>query len=157
MNKTLVLTIALVATLIGSAATVAPAQAASRLMISSNDGFQYRCEKYSGAYASDGTSVICNTPSVMVTCEYFTARQANCNWSGRDSQIDVVRVIGTLPEGWNFASSSSSGNGGNTGNGGVGGSGGKGGGFDGPKNFGDAPKGNPNPGFNGPGNFGIAP
>ena len=78
---------------------------------------------------------------------YFTTTQANCNWPGIENQIDVIRVIGTLPGGPDIGSSS-----GNGGGAAVGG-GGKGGGFQGPKDIKDAPDNDPKPNFDGPDNI----
>lgn len=152
MTKLHTLTITVTAAVIGLAAFAAPSQAATRLMSSSLEGFEYRCETHGGIFAHDGTVVDCQTPSVPVSCEYFAGRQATCNWPGIENQIDVIRVIGTLPVG--AGSESSSGNGG----GGAVGSGGKGGGnFQGPKDVKDAPNNNPKPNFDGPNNIQMAP
>lgn len=147
MTKFYSLTVTLTAAILGLAA-IAPAQAATRLMSSSLEGFEFRCETHGGTFAQDGTLVSCQTPSVPVACEYFTATQANCEWPGIENQIDVIRVIGTLPGGPDIGSSSGGGSGA------VGG-GGKGGGFQGPNDIKDAPNNNPNPkpNFNGPNDF----
>ena len=152
MTKTIMITAALVL----SALTSFPAQAASRLMLSSPEGFQYRCENHGGAYGNDGALATCHTPSVLVACEYFEARQANCQWPGIERQIDVVRVIGSLPGGAEFVYSSNSGGNQAVGNGGNVGGGGNGG-FQGPNNLKDGPGNNPKPGFDGPTDFQIAP
>lgn len=159
MTQKLSMTFAVAFAAIGFGAATAPSQAATRLMMSSLEGFQYRCEHHGGAYAQDGYVVHCNTPSVAVSCEYFQPRQAFCNWPGIERQIDVVRVIGTLPAGASIASSSSnSGSGGNVVNGGNdGGNGGGAGGFMGPKDIKDAPQNDPSPGFDGPKDFKLAP
>lgn len=158
MTKTLSLTFAIAFAAIGFGAATAPTQAAARLMVSSLEGFQYRCEHHGGAYARTGDVVSCNTPSVPVSCEYFNPRQANCSWQGNERLIDVVRVIGTLPAGGTIASSSgNSGGNGNVVNGGNGGGNGGGGGFQGPKDIKDGPQNNPNPGFDGPKDFKLAP
>ncbi|WP_332700488.1 hypothetical protein [Devosia sp.] len=151
MTKTFSLTITLAAAIIGLAAAAAPAQAATRLMTSSLEGFEYRCEHHGGAFSQDGNSVACQTPSVPVACEFFTATRADCSWPGIENQIDVIRVIGTLTAG---ASSEHSGGNGVVGNGGGGG---KGGGFQGPNDIKDAPNNNPKPNFNGPNEFQMAP
>lgn len=147
MTKIHSLTITLTAAVLGLAAIAAPAQAATRLMSSSLAGFEYRCETHGGNFAADGALVSCQTPSVPVACEYFTATQANCEWPGIENQIDVIRVIGTLPGGPDIGSSSGAG-------GGILGGGGKGGGgFQGPNDIKDAPNNNPKPNFNGPNDF----
>ncbi|MGB3336205.1 MAG: hypothetical protein WBA73_03405 [Devosia sp.] len=153
MTKFYSLTITLTAAVLGLAAIAAPAQAATRLMSSSLDGFEYRCENHGGIFAADGTLVSCQTPSVPVACEYFTASQANCEWPGIENQIDVIRVIGTLPGGPDIGSSSGSGSGGAV----SGGGGGKGGGFQGPNDIKDAPNNNPKPNFDGPKDFQMKP
>jgi hypothetical protein len=141
----------------GTFACVAPSQAASRLMDSTIEGFNYRCQAQGGTYANDGLLVSCDTPSVVISCEYFAHRQANCEWPGIERPI-VVRVIGMLPGGHISSSSSSSNN--NVGAADVGGNGGGGngaGGFQGPKDIKDAPNNDPNPGFDGPKNIQLAP
>jgi hypothetical protein len=155
MTKTLSLTISVAIAVIGFATAAAPTQAATRLMSSSFEGFEFRCEKHGGIFAADGTLVSCQTPSVPVACEYFTATQANCVWPGIARQIDVVRVIGTLPAGAEVYASASNG-GGNSNNGGNG-NGGNGGGFDGPKDIQDAPDNDPKPNFDGPKDIQDAP
>lgn len=150
MNKTFSLTISLAVALVGFAAASAPAQAANRLMSSTIEAFEFRCEKYDGVFASAGGSVSCQTPTVPVACDYFDDRQAVCAWPGIRNQINVIRVIGTLPVGYAAHLSSNDrdaiedvidGNGG--GNGG-------GGGFEGPGEITDVPDDKPNPGFDGP-------
>lgn len=155
MTKTLSLTISFAAALLTIAAATAPSQAATRLMSSSLEGFEYRCENHGGTFGVDGALASCQTPSVPVACEYFEDRQAICNWPGNERQIDVIRVIGSLP-GYD-APSSSSGNGGGTGGNNGGGNGG--GGLQGPKDIKDAPNNNPDPkpNFNGPDKFQMAP
>lgn len=154
MTKTISLTISFAAALLTIAAATAPTQAATRLMSSSLEGFQYRCENHGGTFGLDGALVSCQTPSVPVACEFFADRQAMCNWPGVDRQVDVIRVIGTLQAGYEASSSGNSGNGGA--NGGGGGNGG--GGFQGPKDIKDAPNNNPDPkpNFNGPKDFQMA-
>jgi len=153
MTKTHSLAISLTAALIGFAAAGAPAQAATRLMGSSIAGFEYRCERHGGAFGEDGSSVMCQTPTVAVECEYFAGRQAVCNWPGIENQIAVIRVIGTLPPGYSGPTSDSSSQSGvNNGNGGGGG-----GGFQGPKDIKDAPNNDPKPNFDGPQDFEMAP
>jgi hypothetical protein len=99
MTKTLSLTaISLTAALMAIAAATAPSQAATRLMSSSLEGFQYRCENHGGIFDLDGALASCDTPSVPVVCEYFDDNQAMCDWPGIERQIAVVQVIGTLPE-----------------------------------------------------------
>ncbi|RYE72395.1 MAG: hypothetical protein EOO81_03475, partial [Oxalobacteraceae bacterium] len=88
-----------------SFAAIAPVHAASRLMSSSPDGFHYRCEKHGGTFDVQGYQVSCDMPSLLISCEYFDARRANCNWPGIEQSI-VVRVIGTLPGGDYVASTS---------------------------------------------------
>lgn len=154
MTKTLSLTMSLAVAVIGFAAASAPTQAATRLMSSSLDGFVYRCESHGGIFAQDGAAVSCQTPTVPVACEYFTASQAVCSWPGIESQVAVIRVIGTLPSGYVASMSSSEGDaafegGGNGGNGG--------GGFQGPKDIKDAPNNDPKPNFDGPKDFQMAP
>ena len=149
MTKTLSLTISFAAAILAIAAATAPSQAATRLMSSSLEGFEYRCENHGGIFGLDGALASCQTPSVPVACEYFEDRQAICNWSGNERQIDVIRVIGSLP-GFDAPSSSS-------GNGGNGGGNGGGGGLQGPKDIKDAPNNDPKPNFNGPDKFQMAP
>ena len=115
MTKTLSLTISFAAAILSIAAATAPSQAATRLMSSSLEGFQYRCENHGGSFGLDGVVASCQTPSVPVACEYFEDRQAICNWPGIERQIDVIRVIGMLPAGYE---PSPSGNGGGNGGGG---------------------------------------
>lgn len=155
MTRNITLTMALTIVVLGYAGGVVPTQAANRLMSSSLEGFQYRCENHGGAFTQDGPLVSCQTPSVMVSCEYFTGRQADCNWQGTERQIDVLRVIGSLPADAQVVASS--GNGGGPGAPGGGGNGGGGGGFQGPKDIKAAPDNTPNPGFDGPKTLGIAP
>lgn len=153
MTKTFSLTVSLAAVVIGLAASALPAQAATRQMSSSLEGFQYRCENHGGSFAQDGLLVSCQTPSVPVACEYFTAERAQCVWSGNERQIDVIRVIGSLPAGPAPASSSDNG-------GGVvpnGGNGGNGGGFQGPNDVKDGPNNDPKPNFDGPKEMQLAP
>ena len=150
MNKTI--SISLAVAVLGFAAAAAPTQAATRLMSSSLDGFEYRCEHHGGIFAQDGSSASCQTPTVPVACDYFDTRQAVCTWPGIENQIAVIRVIGTLPAGY-AASVSDDGNG----DGGTGGNGGGGGGFQGPKDIKDAPNNDPKPNFDGPKDFQMAP
>ncbi|HEY8578029.1 MAG TPA: hypothetical protein VIL88_17015 [Devosia sp.] len=157
MKKTLSLSIALAVAAIGYTTATAPSLAATRLMVSSLEGFQYRCEHHGGAYAKAGSVVSCNTPSVAVSCEYFHPRQAYCNWPGIERQIDVVRVIGTLPPAGSIVASSSDNGPGGNGNGGNGGGGNGGGGLQGPKDIKDAPQEDPKPNFDGPKDFQDAP
>nr|WP_295890868.1 hypothetical protein [uncultured Devosia sp.] len=153
MTKTLSLTISLTAAVLALAAATAPTQAATRLMSSSVEGFEYRCENYGGTFGLDGALASCQTPSVPVACEYFDDGQATCNWPGIERQIDVIRVIGSLPT-YDTASSSS----GNSGSG-NGGGGNGGGGLQGPKDIKDAPNNNPDPkpNFDGPKDLQMAP
>lgn len=151
MTKTLSLTISLTAAVLALAAATAPTQAATRLMSSSPEGFEYRCENYGGTFGLDGAQVSCQTPSVPVACEYFDDGQAMCNWPGIERQIDVIRVIGSLPT--YDTASSSSGNGAGNGGGGNGG-----GGLQGPKDIKDAPNNpDPKPNFDGPKDLQMAP
>lgn len=154
MTKTFSLTISLATMLLSIAAATAPSQAATRLMSSSLEGFEYRCENHGGTFGLDGALASCQTPSVPVACEYFEDRQAICTWPGIERQIDVIRVIGSLPAGYE-PSSSSNGNGGTGGKGGGNG----GGGIQGPKDIKDAPNNNPNPkpNFDGPKDIQDAP
>ncbi len=152
MTKTLSLTISFAAAILSIAAATAPSQAATRLMSSSLEGFEYRCENHGGTFGLDGALASCQTPSVPVACEYFEDRQAICNWPGIERQADVIRVIGSLP-GFDAPSSSSSNNGGNSGGNGGGG------GLQGPKDIKDAPNNNPDPkpNFDGPKDLQMAP
>lgn len=151
MTKTLSLTISFTAAILAIAAATAPSQAATRLMSSSLEGFEYRCENHGGTFGLDGVLASCQTPSVPVACEYFEGRQAICNWPGNERQIDVIRVIGSLP-GFDAPSSSSSNSGG------IGGGNGGGGGIQGPKDIKDAPNNpDPKPNFDGPDKFQMAP
>ena len=156
MTKPIMTAAALVIALSGCVLTSLPAQAASRLMMSSPEGFQYRCENHGGQYGNDGFVVTCHTPSVLVSCEYFLARQASCQWPGIERQIDVSRVIGSLPENIDVAYSDDSDDNQNISNGG-GNVGGGAGGLQGPPDLQEAPGNNPTPGFDGPPNFQIAP
>ena len=82
----------------------------------------------------------------------FEDRQAICNWPGIERQIDVIRVIGSLPAGYEPSTSGGSqfNGGGNGGNGG--------GGIQGPKDIKDAPNNpDPKPNFDGPDDFQMAP
>jgi len=151
MTKTLSLTISLAIALVGFAAAAVPTQAATRVMSSSLDAFEFRCENHGGIFGSDGASASCQTPTVPVACDFFSATQAMCAWPGIENQIAVTRVIGTLPGGY-IASASSDNIGLPAGNGG-----GKGGGFDGPTDLKAAPNNDPNPGFDGPSDFKMAP
>lgn len=99
MNKTISLTISTVLAIGCFASVAAPANAATRLMSSSVEGFQYRCENHGGIFNLEGALASCETPSVPVACEYFDDRQAMCDWPGIERQIAVIQVIGTLPEG----------------------------------------------------------
>ena len=153
MTKTLSLTISFAAAVLTLAAATAPSQAATRLMSSSPEGFQYRCENHGGTFGVAGALVSCQTPSVPVDCEYFDDGQAMCNWPGIERQIDVIRVIGSLPT-YDTASSSS----GNSGSGNGGGGNGGGGNFQGPKDIKDAPNNpDPKPNFDGPKDLQMAP
>lgn len=149
MTKTFSLTISLAVALVGFAAVAAPTQAANRLMSSTVDAFEFRCEKHDGIFASTGGSVNCQTPTVPVACDYFDDRQAVCEWPGILNQVNVIRVIGTLPAG--YAADLSSGDGDALAD--LGNGGGNGGGFDGPKDISDVPDNDPKPGFDGPQDF----
>ena len=149
MTKTISLTLSLAIAVLGFAAAAAPAQAATRLMNSSLEGFEFRCEAHGGLFGQDDDLVTCQTPSVPVACQFTAVRQAVCEWPGIENQIAVIRVIGTLPI---------SVHGGNGGNGGANtGNKGGGGGFQGPKDFAPAPQNDPHPNFNGPQDFQMAP
>jgi hypothetical protein len=151
MTKTLSLTISFAAAILSIAAATAPSQAATRLMSSSLEGFEYRCENHGGTFGLDGTLASCQTPSVPVDCEYFGERQAVCNWPGIQRQIDVIRVIGSLPTGYETPAGSGNSGNNNQGNGG--------GGLQGPDDIKDAPNNNPDPkpSFDGPDQFQMAP
>jgi hypothetical protein len=155
MTKTISLTISLAVAVLGFAAAAAPTQAATRLMSSSLDGFEYRCEHHGGIFAQDGSSASCQTPTVPVACDYFDTRQAVCTWPGIENQIAVIRVIGTLPAGYAASVSDDGGSDGATG--GNGGGNGNGGGFQGPNDIKDAPNNDPKPNFDGPKDFQMAP
>lgn len=152
MTKTISLTISLAVAVLGLAAAAAPTQAATRLMSSSLGGFEYRCEHHGGIFEQDGSSASCQTPTVPVACDYFSASQAVCAWPGIENQIAVIRVIGTLPVGYVAGSSS-----GGSDNGGNGGGGNGGGGFQGPGDLQNAPDNDPKPNFDGPKDFQMAP
>ena len=154
MTKTLSLTISFAIAVIGFAAAAAPTQAATRLMSSSPDAFEYRCERHDGLYDATGSTAICQTPTVPVTCEFVDDAKAVCAWPGLQNQIAVIRVIGTLPGGY---AASGNGNGNGTGFGGGNGGNGNGGGFEGPSDFKAAPGNDPGPNFNGPSDFKMAP
>ena len=149
MTKTISLTISLAIAVLGFAAAAAPAQAATRLMNSSLEGFEYRCEAHGGIFGQNDELVVCQTPSVPVACEFTAVRQAVCEWPGIENQIAVIRVIGTLPI------SVHSSNGGNGGGANVGNKGG--GGLQGPKDFAPAPQNDPKPNFDGPKDFQMKP
>ena len=150
MTKTITVSLSLAVAMLGFAAAAAPTQAATRLMSSTLEGFEYRCERHGGVFDQSGALVTCQTPTVPVACEYFATRQAVCEWPGIVNQIAVIRVIGTLPAGHYPTSSSDN-------SGGGGGKGGNGGGFDGPKDIQDAPDNDPKPNFDGPDNIQDAP
>lgn len=153
MTKTLSLTISLAIAVIGFAAAAAPTQAATRVMSSSPDAFEYRCERHDGAFDIAGTTAICQTPTVPVTCEFVNGDQAVCAWPGLQNQVAVIRVIGTLPGGYVAVGNGTDRSSFNGGNGG----GGNGGGFQGPNDFKEAPNNDPKPNFNGPKDFQMAP
>lgn len=159
MTKTFSLTISLAVAILSMAAASAPTQAATRLMSSSLEGFEYRCETHGGIFAQDGVAVSCQTPTVPVACEYFAARQAVCEWPGIEEQRAVIRVIGTLPDGYygSVSSDDSDVESAITGGGNGGGGNGGGGGFQGAKDIKQAPNNNPKPNFDGPNNFQMAP
>lgn len=153
MTKTLSLTISLASAIIGFVAASVPTQAATRAMSSSPDAFEYRCERHDGTFDITGSTAVCQTPTVPVTCEFSSGDQAVCAWPGLQNQMAVIRVIGTLPSGYvgpgngsDHGSASGSGNGG-----------GNGGGFQGPGDFQMAPDNDPAPNFNGPKDFQMAP
>jgi hypothetical protein len=150
MNTKISLTIAAAAAVLSIAAAAAPAQAATRLMNSSLEGFEYRCEAHGGLFGQDDELVICQTPSVPVACEFTAVRQAVCQWPGIENQIAVIRVIGTLPLGTHGSLGGNGGLSANMGNGG-------GGGLQGPQDFAPAPQNDPHPNFNGPQDFQMAP
>lgn len=150
MSTKISLTIAIATAVLSIAAAAAPAQAATRLMNSSLEGFEFRCEAHGGIFGQDDDLVICQTPSVPVACQFTAVRQAFCEWPGIENQIAVIRVIGTLPVSVHGS------NGGN----GVGvnpGNKGGGGGLQGPKDIAPAPQNDPKPNFNGPPDFQMAP
>ena len=149
MNTKISLTIAVAAAVLSIAAAAAPAQAATRLMNSSLEGFEFRCETHGGIFGQDDDLATCQTPSVPVACQFTAVRQAVCQWPGIENQIAVIRVIGTLPIGVHGAP------GGNGGSANAGNNGG--GGLQGPKDFAPAPENDPNPNFNGPQDFQMAP
>ena len=151
MTKIFSTTISLVVAMAGITAIASPAQAATRLMSSTVDAFEYRCERHDGIFSAAGQSVSCQTPTVPVSCDYFDVRQAICTWPGIENQIAVTRVIGTLPAGYT-ASLSSDDSSAAPGNGGSGG-----GGFMGPKDIADAPNEDPKPNWDGPKDFQMAP
>lgn len=147
-------TISLVVAAVGLAALTTPSQAATRLMSSTMDAFEYRCERHDGIFSAVGASVSCQTPTVPVSCDYFDVRQAVCAWPGIENQIAVIRVIGTIPTGYTASLSNDDDsaiadlpdNGG-----------GNGGGFQGPKDIKDAPNEDPKPNWDGPKDFQMAP
>ena len=147
MTKTISLTISLAIAVLGLAAAAAPTQAATRLMNSSLEGFEFRCEAHGGLFGQDDDLVTCQTPSVPVACQFTAVRQAVCEWPGIENQIAVIRVIGTLP----ISVHGGNGGGANAGNKGGGG------GFQGPKDFAPAPQNDPHPNFNGPQDLQMAP
>lgn len=148
MTKTISLTISIAVAVIGLAAAAAPTQAASRLMSSSVEGFEYRCEHHGGVFGQDDMTVSCQTPTVPVACKYVTGRQAVCEWPGIANQIAVIRVIGTLPDAYapSFGTDDDA-VGGNNPNPN----------FDGPDDIVDAPDNDPKPNFDGPDDFQMAP
>ena len=171
MTKTLSLTVSLAVALVGFAAVSAPAQAATRLMSSSLDAFEFRCERHGGTFGVDGASASCQTPTVPVACDFFDANQAVCAWPGIQNQVAVIRVIGTLPAGYVASLANSDDAEVLTGNGGGNGGGGLQGpddlqadpgnnpkpNLDGPKDFQIAPDNDPKPNFDGPKDFQMAP
>src|SRR4051812_47564511 len=144
MTKTLSLTISLAIAVIGFAAAAAPTQAATRVMSSSPNAFEYRCERHDGVFDIAGTTAICQTPTVPVTCEFVNGEKAVCDWPGIQNQVAVIRVIGTLPGGYVAAGNGSDGS---SFNGPGSGGGGNGGGLQGPGDFQMAPDNNPTPNF----------
>ncbi|MEO8684354.1 MAG: hypothetical protein ABI414_05890 [Devosia sp.] len=150
MTKTISLTLSLAIAVLGFAAAVAPAQAATRLMNSSLEGFEFRCEAHGGIFGQDDDLVMCQTPTVPVACQFTAVRQAVCEWPGIENQIAVIRVIGTLPISV-YGSAGGNGGGANAGNKGGGG------GLQGPNGFAPAPQNDPKPNFNGPKDFQMAP
>ncbi|KRA99891.1 hypothetical protein ASD83_05230 [Devosia sp. Root685] len=154
MTKIFSTTISLVVAMAGIAAVATPAQAATRLMSSTVDAFEYRCERHDGIFSAAGQSVSCQTPTVAVSCDYFDVRQAVCAWPGIENQIAVIRVIGTIPAGYtaSLSSDDDSAIADAPGNGGGGG-----GGFMGPKDIQDAPNNDPKPNWDGPKDFQMAP
>ena len=148
-------TISLAVAAAGLAAFATPSQAATRLMSSTIDAFEYRCERHDGIFSASGGSVSCQTPTVPVSCDYFHVRQALCAWPGIENQIAVIRVIGTIPAGYtaSLSSDDDSALGDLPDNGGGNG----GGGFQGPKDIKDAPNEDPKPNWDGPKDFQIAP
>lgn len=158
MTKIFPTSLSFAVAVVGMVVAGTPAYAATRLMSSTIDAFEYRCERHDGVFSAEGETVNCVTPTVPVSCDYFDVRQAVCSWPGIESQIAVIRVIGTLPAGYTASLSDDDGdlqnNGGN--NGGGGGNGG-GGNFMGPKDIQDAPNGDPKPNWEGPKDFQMAP
>jgi hypothetical protein len=150
MTKTFSMTISLAVAVFAVAAATAPAQAANRLMSSTVDAFVFRCEKHDGIFQSNGTSIGCQTPSVAVLCDYFDERQAVCEWPGILNQIDVIRVIGTLPASYAARLSSEEGDA-------VGALDNVGGGFEGPNDISDVPDGGLGSGLNGPSDIADVP
>lgn len=74
MTKFLSMTISLVVAAAGLATLTTPSQAATRLMSSTIDAFEYRCERHDGVFSAVGASVNCQTPTVPVSCDYFDVR-----------------------------------------------------------------------------------
>jgi hypothetical protein len=157
MTKTIPLTISLAIAVLGLAAAAAPTQAATRVMNSSPEAFEYRCGAHGGVFGQDGDLVTCQTPSVPVACEFTAARAAFCEWPGIQNQIAVIRVIGTLPIGANGSWGGNGGSTANAGNNNGGGNNGGGIGFQGPQDFAPAPQNDPHPNFNGPQDLQMAP
>lgn len=147
MTTKFALTIAVAGAVLSIAAAAAPAQAATRLMYSSLEGFEFRCETHGGVFGKVGDAVSCQTPSVPVACQFTAFRQAVCEWPGIENQIAVIRVIGTLPINTEGSLGGSSGPAGNSGGGSI-----KGSGIQGPQTLTTASQNNSTPNFGGNGN-----
>lgn len=138
--KTLATSLSLALVLTGIATTL-PAQAATRHVELPASTFAERCDKHGGLFSFDGPTVLCQTITVPVACEYLDASKAHCRWPGVDSQLAVNRLIG-LPNANAISSSSGGGGGSNGGHGGV---------FSGPGDFTNPDNGSPN--WQGPKDF----
>ena len=155
MTKLFPTSLSFAVAVVGMVVAGTPVHAATRLMSSTIDGFEYRCERHGGAFSAEGQSVSCLTPTVPVSCDYFDVRQAVCAWPGIENQIAVIRVIGTLPAGYTASLSNDDGNAVDSLPDNGGGNGG--GGFMGPQDIKDAPNNDPKPNWEGPTDFQVAP